>query len=87
MKLWYILLIFLIIGGFLIVRYNNYKLDNPNDRVSFVKDYGKWLFGVGKSVTKVAGAAVKEPWLPDNAKTTTPTPSPTPELTRYVVYN
>jgi len=86
MKLWYILLIFLLIGAFLVVRYNNYKLDNPDDRVSFIKDYGKWLFGVGKSVTHVAGAAIKEPWLPDKPDDT-PEPTPTEEITRYVVYN
>lgn len=86
MKLWYILLIFLVIGAFLVVKFNNYKLDNPDDRVSFVKDYGKWLFGVGKSVTNVAGAAIKEPWLPEKPEST-PVPEQTkpPEKT-YVVY-
>jgi len=61
-----IVLIFLVFGGFLIVKYNNYKLDNPDDAVSFTKDYGKWMFGVGKSVGNVVGAVVKETWLPDN---------------------
>ena len=61
-----IILIFLVFGGFLIVKYNNYKLDNPGDAVSFTKDYGKWMFGVGKSVSNVVGAVVKETWLPNN---------------------
>jgi len=61
-----VVLIFLVFSGFLIVKYNNYKLDNPDDAVSFTKDYGKWLFGVGKSVSKVVGAAVREQWLPQN---------------------
>ena len=57
----------------MVVRYNNYKLDNPDDRVDFVKDYGKWLFGVGKSATKVVGAAVKEPWMPQKPNITNET--------------
>lgn len=65
-----LVLLFLVFGGFLIVRYNNYKLDHPSDVVSFAKDYGKWLFGVGKSVSNVVGAAVKEQWLPENASAT-----------------
>jgi len=63
-------LIFLVFGGFLVVKYNNYKLDNPDDAVSFGKDYGVWLFGIGKNVVKVTGAVVKtaadSDWLPDN---------------------
>lgn len=61
-----VVLIFLVFSGFLIVKYNNYKLDNPDDAISFTKDYGKWMFGVGKSVGTVVGAAVKETWLPNN---------------------
>jgi hypothetical protein len=69
-------LIFLVFGGFMIVRYNNYKLDNPGEAVSFAKDYGVWLFGVGRNVAKVTGAAIKEAsdvdgWLPNNQTNTT----------------
>lgn len=70
MKLRFIVIIFLVIGALLVVRFNNYKLDNPDDRVSFVKDYGKWLFGVGKSVKNVVGAATKEQWLPEKPNQT-----------------
>ncbi len=62
-----IVLIFLVFGGFLIVKYNNYKFDNPDEVVSFTADYGKWLFGVGKSAVKVVGAVIKEDWLPQEA--------------------
>ena len=87
MKLWYILIIFLVIGAFLTVRYNNYKMDNPEDRVSFAKDYGKWLFGVGKSTVKIAGAVVKEPWLPEKPNETNETQPEKPPITRYVIYD
>jgi hypothetical protein len=69
-KFRYIILIFLVLGAFLVVRYNNYKLDNPDDRVGFVKDYGKWLFGVGRSTANIAGAVIKEQWLPEKANET-----------------
>lgn len=70
MKLLTIIVIaFLIFGGFLTVKYNNYKLDNPDDVVSFTKDYGKWLFGVGKSAVAVTGAAIQEQWLPQRNDT------------------
>ncbi|MFT4297581.1 MAG: hypothetical protein ACMXX5_00125 [Candidatus Woesearchaeota archaeon] len=64
-------LIFLVFGGFLIVRYNNYRLDNPDEAVSFAKDYGIWLFGIGRNVASVTGAAIREAagtegWIPKN---------------------
>lgn len=68
-----IVLIFLVFGGFLIVKYNNYKLDNPNDAVSFVADYGKWLFGIGKNTANVVGAAIEQKWLPENTSNQTNT--------------
>ncbi|MFT4303708.1 MAG: hypothetical protein ACMXYG_04025 [Candidatus Woesearchaeota archaeon] len=61
-----LLLIFLVFSGFLIVKYNNYKFNNPQDVISFTSDYGRWLFGVGKSGANVVGAAINEQWLPQN---------------------
>jgi hypothetical protein len=71
-----IILIFLVFSGFLMVRYNNYKLDNPSETISFVKDYGVWLFGIGRNVASITGAAVKEAsetegWLPKNQSNNT----------------
>jgi hypothetical protein len=67
MKLMTIVVIaFLLVGGMMIVKYNSYKMDNPDDRISFVKDFGKWMFGVGKSVGNVIGAAAEQEWLPSD---------------------
>jgi len=57
---------FLVFGGFLIAKYNEYQLNNPEDAVSFTKDYSIWLFGVGKKAVDITGAVIAEDWLPQN---------------------
>lgn len=65
-----ILLIFLVFGGYLIVRQNRYELKNTEDSVSFAKDYGRWIWDTGKKSARVVGAVIKEvsdhDWLPVN---------------------
>jgi hypothetical protein len=86
MKLRYIILIFLLVGAFFIVKYNNYNIENPDDRASFLKDYGKWLFGVGKSVKNVAGYAIKEQWLPEQNNLTNITTNASQKHDVLVIY-
>ena len=71
MKLLSILFIlFLVVGAYMVVKYNNYQLDNPNDRINFFLDYRLWLFDVGHSVNNIVGAVVKEPWFPQKVNLT-----------------
>jgi hypothetical protein len=65
-----ILLVFLVFGGYLIVRHNNYELKDSEDGISFAKDYSRWIWDTGKKSAKIVGAVVKEisneEWLPEN---------------------
>jgi len=58
-------IIFLVIGAFLIIKQNNLDLkEDSEDRVSFAKKFSGWLFNVGKNVKDLTGEATKQEWLP-----------------------
>lgn len=67
-----VVLVFLILGGYMIYQGYNYNLSNSDDRSSFVKKTSKWMWDVGKATARVVGVAVKEgakeDWLPDVPK-------------------
>ncbi len=58
-------IVFLVIGAFLIIEQNNFDLkENSKDRVSFAKKFSGWLFNVGKNVKDLTGQATQQEWLP-----------------------
>ena len=64
-KIALIITIFLIVGGYLIIKNNDYDLkENPEDRTSFVKDFTGWLTNLGSNLKEVTGEATKQDWLP-----------------------
>ena len=70
-KLLLILVLFLIIGGFVIKLQNDLNLEQDNDRKVFVKEFTTWLFQVGKNVFELTGQASRQDWLPDEEKNNT----------------
>lgn len=59
------IIIFLVIGAFLIVKQNNLDLkENSEDRVSFAKKFSGWVFSIGKNIRDLTGEAAKQEWLP-----------------------
>ena len=71
MKLWVIVLIFLVIGSFLIVKSNDLDLESDSDRSTFLFKFSHWaggLFGNGKAVV---GHAIAMDWLPENEENST----------------
>ncbi len=59
-------LLFLVIGAFMILKQNNLDLkENPEDRISFAKKFSGWLFTIGKNVKDLTGEATKQEWLPE----------------------
>jgi hypothetical protein len=64
-KIIWIIVIFLVIGGYII--YDNLEVDlnNDNERNNFIKEVGKWLFQVSKSTQNTVGYAIQQDWLPD----------------------
>jgi|TARA_B100002003_G_C14051625_1_gene506435 hypothetical protein len=64
-KLFLFIVIFLIIGGYLIVRNNDIDLEEEEGRKTFLKGFTGWVFKVGRSTKNVVGYATKQEWLPD----------------------
>jgi len=59
------IIIFLLIGAFMIVKQNNLDVkESSEDRVSFTKKFSGWLFNIGKNIKDLTGEATKQEWLP-----------------------
>tara|TARA_Y100000310_G_scaffold285838_1_gene309576 strand:+ start:62 stop:292 length:231 start_codon:yes stop_codon:yes gene_type:complete len=65
------LIVFLIIGGFIITSKNQYDLKEDNeDRKSFLKDFTGWVVNLGKNIKDLTGYAQKQDWLPQEKNET-----------------
>jgi len=72
-------LVFLLVGVYLIVTNYDIDLGTSSGTKTFFKEFARWLFGVGESGVDVVGYAAQQDWLPD---------SPLENETRtYVVYD
>ena len=61
MRITYILIIiFLIIGSYMIISAYNLDLQESPDRKTFLSKVGRWLFQIGKSTKNTATYAVKQ---------------------------
>jgi len=59
--------IFLILGAYLITTQNSYDLkENSQDRISFLKDFSGWIVNLGKNVKELSGTAKDQDWLPQD---------------------
>ena len=59
--------IFLILGAYLITTRANYDLkDESQDRISFLKDFSGWIVNLGKNVKELSGTAKDQEWLPQD---------------------
>lgn len=59
------IIIFLVIGAFLIVKQNDLDLkEDSEDRISFVKKFSGWIVNIGKNIKDLTGEATKQEWLP-----------------------
>ena len=61
-----IIIVFLLIGGYMIYNELGTDFDDSDDRIDFVKTTGMWLFDVGKATKNTVGYAVDQDWLPKN---------------------
>ena len=65
MKIWVIVVVFLLVGGYMIARINSLDLNDPGDRSTFMGKFWLWMKGTGKNVAGLAGEASKQDWLPN----------------------
>lgn len=64
-KIFWVVIIFLVIGSVMIVNSLDTDFDDSEDRTGFVKEFFRWMGTIGKSTTNTAGYAIKQDWLPD----------------------
>lgn len=58
-------ILFLLVGAFMIIKQNNFDIkEDSEDRVSFTKKFTGWLLNVGKNIKDLTGQATQKEWLP-----------------------
>lgn len=68
-KIILIVIIFLVIGSYLIKTNLNTNFDESDDRANFIKEFAKWVFQLGKSTKNTVGYAISQDWLPETNET------------------
>lgn len=68
-KIFLIVIVFLVIGGYLIKTNLNTDFDESEDRVNFIKEFARWVFQLGKSTKNTVGYVVSQEWLPETNET------------------
>lgn len=81
MRLMWLVLIFLVIGGFIIATSYNLNLKRPEDRRTFIGKFSIWLVQLGKNAVRTVGYVIKLEWLPER-----PQPEEAPAGEDYKTY-
>ncbi len=72
--LYVFLIIFLLVGSFIIINHYSLNIKNSSeDRKTFASAFFDWVFQVGKSTKNTAGYAIKQEWLPKDVNETNKT--------------
>ena len=58
-------LIFLVIGGFVIVKTHQIDMDNSEGRTEFIFKFTRWVYTLGKNLTILTGQIISMDWIPD----------------------
>ncbi len=66
MKIWIILVLFLLLGAFFIISNENLHLANKSEAMQFGRVYYSWFGDLFLNAGNVAGYAVKSEWLPSS---------------------
>ena len=66
-KIVFAIIVFLVIGGYMIVTDSDLDLEEEDDRKTFMKSFKNWVFSLGKNLKSISSYTVKEfDWLPTN---------------------
>ncbi len=61
-----IIIIFLLIGTFIIYTENKINIEKKQDRAEFFSTFSAWIFQIGGNVMDLTGHAIQQKWLPAN---------------------
>ncbi len=70
-KILLIIIVFLVIGGFMIKNSLDTDFDDKEDTKDFFKKFTGWVSQVGKSTKDTAKYAIDQDWLPKNESNVT----------------
>ncbi|MBW2998559.1 hypothetical protein KY321_03385 [Candidatus Woesearchaeota archaeon] len=66
------IIVFLLVGGFIIYKANDTDFTESEDRNKFIFKFSKWMFDIGKNTFDISANAVSDAkemdWLPENNK-------------------
>jgi len=65
MKVWPVILIFLLIGAYIIVSANDIDFKDGEERTDFIYKFSKWVLRLGGNFKTITGHAINMQWLPD----------------------
>lgn len=68
-KVLIIILLFLIIGGYIIYTRLELSMHDTDDRKTFLGAFGEWLWHLGGNTKDIIGMAFQQEWLPEVNKT------------------
>lgn len=69
MKLWPLaVILFLIIGGYVIVKTEEIDLKEGEDRTEFVFKFARWIFNLGKNIKDLTAHAIRQDWMPEGSE-------------------
>ena len=60
-----IILIFLVVGGYLVYEANNLSFKESDDRKTFLVEFASWLKDLFNTTKDVAGYAISHDWMPN----------------------
>ena len=66
----FIAVLALVIGAYAIIKSKGYSLNSPGEALLFARDFGQWIFQIGKNSARVIGFAVKQRWAPEGVNLT-----------------
>jgi len=72
-KIYLLVLVFLIVGGYMIQTNLNTDINDQGDRKDFVVAFVQWVYNIGLNIKDLAGHAVHQEWLPDTINQTNST--------------
>ena len=64
-KVFWIILIFVVVAGYMIKLNMDLNLDDRSDQGTLLKELGKWFVKVGKNTADTVGYAAEHDWVPD----------------------
>jgi hypothetical protein len=71
MKAWPIIIIFLLIGSYIIIKTNSIDVKESEGRSEFIFKFSRWIINLGFNLKTLAGNAVAMNWLPANTTNST----------------